>query len=278
MRRTFLFVSILALGCDLYQIDPPVSIDLPNLHPYYTQPKPEIEYRIRGAFLIDMEAQLLNNQHQWVTVPALSLRLIEQQGKIVWSEPLENTTYRLVFRAVASRGGLQKVLDTAIKEVTFDVVLQPMLVHTVSLVPGSVIKSGSVPQSAQFKIKGWGIRPGARLLLLDTSFSVIFFSPPYDVYLRYFPILGSAVHVFGLGVRTADLGAGLEEWTYQVNFNCYDPPYALNGVQEFAVGEIIYWMVEGVPKQDPYHLLGMNQVYPNPFPHLPTSWPNFIWP
>lgn len=280
MRRVFLFALAIALlgSCDLYQIDPPVNIDFPNLQPYYSQSQISIDYIIRGAFYVDVQVQRLNEQLEWIELPQMGQRLVQTRGTLSWDESLTNTTYKLICRAVASRSGLNKVLDPPIREVTFNVVLQPMLILNISLKPGSMVKSGVVPVSVQFVVKGYGIRPGSVLLLLDTTFRPIFYSEPYSSYLTYMPnIVVPAVYAYGFGSKTSDLGGGLEEWTYTINFAHNMPPYALNGVDEFVAGETIYLMLLGITEVDYNVLASLNLTHPNPFPNVLISWHHITW-
>lgn len=280
MRWNLALVGALGLAwvgsCALYQTDIPITLDFQNFQPVITHPDPQWDYRIRGAFHVDMRVQALNSQDQWVSVSDMNQRLREAQGTIRWNHPLTNTRYRLTFRAVASRSGLEKVLDPPFREDQFDVVLQPLNVQSVNVVPGSKVTSGPVPVSIQLIVKAYGLRPGAQLILIDTSYT---FSPPLTSYQMSMPgVYTPGIHVFGSGVKIADLGSGLEDWLFTVPFDCHSPPYAIDGTNGFSVGDTIYLLVVNVPGLDPHNPMIPNQVYPNPYPGTLTSWPSVTWP
>lgn len=280
MRWNLVLVGALGMAwvgsCDLYRTDIPISLELQNFQPIVTDPDLHLDYRIRGAFHVDMRVQALNPQGQWVNVSDMNQRLREAQGTLRWNQPLSNTRYRLTFRAVASRSGLEKVLDPPFREDQFDVVLQPLNVQTVNIVPGSKVTSGPNPVSIQFLVKAYGLRPSAQLILIDTSYT---YSPSLTSYEMWMPgVYTLGIHVFGSGVKIADLGGGLEDWLFTIPFDCHSPPYAIDGTNGFSVGDTIYLMVVNASGLDPNNPMIPNQVYPNPYPWTLTSWPSVTWP
>ncbi len=218
-------------GCELYDLDGgDIILDIPDVT---FEAQPEIHYEISGSFDAEVRFEYLSNQGVLIPDPSLTRRLAYPSGVIKFSEPLRNTRYRILAYAVTRRSGVEVLLDDIVKEYGMDVVTQPL---NITLPPqlDSVSRVGNVPLFAELTVQGTGIRPSALMVLMDTTYG----TDPHNGNLLD-SVNTPGLLFFGYGIKTADLGAGVEEWTYFIDFKCHGSILS-GGVQSYTAGQTVF--------------------------------------
>lgn len=264
---------LILLSCNLYE-DQLFSFNL-QLPPagVFTTVDPQIPYTLGRGMNADIQVERLTDQQTWVVEGSLSVRLSGPSGTLRWSVPLQNTDYRLTARPLTFRSGTSLVLDEPRREYLLRICLQSLHVQGVSLV--SVQKNNSNwPLQAVVQVQAKGLRPGAALLLIDTSHFL--WTPPY---VTNHPITSTPVaYVYGFGKKVQDLGLGLELWEFLVPFDCHSPgTYLINGFNAFSPGDSIYVAVHNLGSVDYWLQENLGQNAP-PIGTPLTSWFTVTWP